>query len=191
MPTTIYFIRHGETNTNKLRVFHGADGSHLTDNGINQVIQTCHKITEANLKWNVIISSPYLRAKQTTDIITSFFPRRKPVIYSDLIVERSFGSAEGVSITKENYQKIMNNEFSDLETEEQIIKRAQQFIKQIQQDYFGKSILVVTHSHFLKACFMPYLDNLRFDTKTLNAGVSVLVFNEFNNLKTAKIDIFA
>ncbi len=187
--TTIYFIRHGETQANELRVFQGRIDSPLTDKGKQQIISTCHDIQNMDLRWDAIYCSTLNRAKETCDIITSFFPRRKPVIYTDEIIERDFGQAEGIKINEINYHKIMKGDFEGEETEEEIIERAQKFIKSILDKHFCKEVLVITHSHFLKACFIPYLNNLKFNSKTQNGGISVLKFNNFNHLRIARMDI--
>ena len=83
----------------------------------------------------------------------------------------------------------MNGEFNNLETEFQIMRRARHLIDRILEKYPGKIIIIVTHSHFLKACFKPYIQNLRFDSKTKNAGISMLKFNEFKHCIKAQIDI--
>ena len=116
-----------------------------------------------------------------SSIINQNFPINYPIIKDETAIERSFGQGEGVPITEENYNKIMNCEFKDQESEVEIINRAQTFINKLLNTYKGKNILVVTHSHFLKGCFKPFLPELRFDTKTVNAGLSRLIFDE-NNL---------
>lgn len=189
MSTTIYFIRHGETTANLDRIFQGRFNTPLTEKGKAQILDACKEIEDRAFRWNVIYCSPLGRAKETCDIVTSYFPRRKPVIYTDEVIERSFGDAEGIKINENNYRKIMNNEFKGEETEEEIIDRAQKFIKRVLKEHFNKEILVITHSHFLKACFIPYINNLKFNSKTMNGGVSILRFNEFNNMTYAFLDI--
>lgn len=187
MNTTIYFVRHGQTDANKARIFSGQIDTPLNDTGRLQVLDTCKRIQELQLKWDVIISSPLSRAYETAQIIKQNFQIELPIIKNPQAIERSFGKAEGIPITDENYRKIMNCEFEDEESEETIINRAQNFIKELYNKYQGKNILVVTHSHFLKGCLKPYLPSLRFDTKTVNAGLSRLVFDE--NFKCIQVDL--
>ena len=189
MATTIYIIRHGQTDGNKLRVFQGQIDTPLNDTGRNQVLETCKNLVSLGITIDVLISSPLSRALETANIIKSFFPSRKEIIIEPDAIERSFGDAEGVPLSQENYDKIMKGEFPNLETEFQIIRRARNLIDRILDKYPNKIIILVTHSHFLKACFKPYIPTLRFDSKTKNAGISVLKFNEFKHCITAKIDI--
>lgn len=189
MTTTIYIIRHGQTDGNKLRVFQGQIDTPLNDTGRSQILETCKDMVSLGIVFDVIISSPLSRAYESAQIIKSFFPSRKEIIINPLAIERSFGDAEGRPLTKENYAKVMKNEFENQETEFQIMKRARILIDELLEKYPGKVILIVSHSHFLKACFKPYIPTLKFDSKTKNAGISVLKFNEFKHCILSKMDI--
>ncbi|MBR2891656.1 MAG: histidine phosphatase family protein [Bacilli bacterium] len=189
MTTTIYIVRHGQTDGNKLRVFQGRIDTPLNDTGREQILETCKKLAKMEVTFDILISSPLSRALESAQIIRSFYPSRKPIIIDDNVIERSFGMAEGIPLTDENYKKIMNNEFIDQESEFEILKRAKHFIYNLLEKYPGKTIMVVTHSHFLKACMKPYIKSLQFNTKTLNAGVSILKFNDFKRCLHAAIDI--
>ena len=178
MNTTIYFVRHGQTDANKARIFSGQIDTPLNNTGREQVLETCKQIQKLSIKWDIIISSTLSRAYETAQIINQYFPINVDIIKDHSAIERSFGEAEGIPITDENYRKIMNCEFKNEESEEEIINRAQNFIHKILNTYPGKNVLVVTHSHFLKGCFKPYLPSLRFDTKTVNAGLSRLIFDQ-------------
>ena len=187
MNTIIYFVRHGQTDANKARIFSGQIDTPLNDTGREQVRSTCKLIESLNISWDIIVSSTLSRAFETAQIINRYFPIDKNIIQDISAIERSFGKAEGIPITDENYQKIMNCEFEDEESEEAIINRAQNFIKKLLNNYSGKNILVVTHSHFLKGCFKPYLPELQFNTKTVNAGLSRLIFDENQNCISADL----
>ena len=73
MNTTIYFVRHGQTDANKARIFSGQIDTPLNDTGRLQVLDTCKRIQELQLKWDVIISSPLSRAYETAQIINKNF----------------------------------------------------------------------------------------------------------------------
>lgn len=181
MNTTIYIIRHGQTQGNKSRVFQGQIDTPLNDDGRAQILEACKDMVKLGITFDQIICSPLSRAIESAQIIHSFFPTRKEIIIDDRAIERSFGDAEGLPLTPQNYNKIMRAEFPNQETEEHIIWRAQSLIKDILNKYEGKNILIVSHSHFLKACLIPYLPGLKFDSKTVNAGISMLKFNDFKH----------
>lgn len=189
MKTYLYFVRHGETVGNKARIFQGQSDTPLNDVGRDQILETCKEMVKLHIQYNVIYSSPLSRAVESAEIIQSFFPSSKQINIEPLAIERCFGAAEGITINAHNYSRIMRNEFEGEESELEITDRAQKLIKRILNDHQGKRILIVSHSHFIKACLITYLKSIRFDTKTTNGGISLLVFNEFNHCIKAEIDI--
>lgn len=182
--TNLYFVRHGQTNANQARIFQGQIDTPLNDTGRKQVLDTKQKIQELGIQWDIVITSPLSRAYETAQILNSLHPEVQ-IIKDPLAIERCFGNGDGVPITKENYDKIMRCEFEGEESEQEIISRANYFINKVLSKYKNKNVLIVTHSHFLKGCLYRYLPNLTFETKTVNAGISLLQFNEkFENTKT-------
>lgn len=175
--THLYFVRHGQTNANLQRIFQGQVDTPLNDTGREQVYATKTKIQELGIKWDIVISSPLCRAYETATILNTINDNAK-ILVDQLAIERCFGKGDGVPITKENYDKIMRGEFEGEESEQEIISRANYFINKILTKYNNKNILIVTHSHFLKACMYRFIPNLTFETKTVNAGISLLQFNE-------------
>ena len=189
MKTYLYFVRHGETTGNKARIFQGQSDTPLNDVGRDQILETCQQMVKLHIQYDVIYSSPLSRAIESAQIIQSFFPSNKQINIEPLAIERCFGEAEGININAHNYSRIMKNEFPGEESEAEITQRAQVLIKRLLNDHPGKHVLIVSHSHFIKACLITYLKSIRFDTKTTNGGISVLVFNEFNHCVKAEIDI--
>lgn len=182
--TNLYFVRHGQTNANQARIFQGQIDTPLNDTGRAQVLGAKQKVQELNIKWDVVITSPLLRAVETAEILNSLYPDIE-IIKDPLAIERCFGKGDGVPITSENYAKIMRCEFEGEESEQEIISRANYFLNKVLAKYKNKNVLIVTHSHFLKGCFYRYIPDLTFETKTVNAGISLLQFNEtFENTKT-------
>ncbi|MGL4688013.1 MAG: phosphoglycerate mutase family protein, partial [Fusobacteriaceae bacterium] len=54
----IYFVRHGQTEWNKLSKFQGNKDSNLTTLGIEQAKKLGEKLFNDNLKFDKIYSSP-------------------------------------------------------------------------------------------------------------------------------------
>ncbi len=90
----LYFIRHGEAAMNALNIFAGRTDTPLTEKGRQQA-RTAGEEAKA-LHIDYIISSPLSRAYDTAKIVAEAidYPANK-IELSDLLVERSFGSAEG------------------------------------------------------------------------------------------------
>src|SRR6185295_16981231 len=81
----IYFVRHGETELNAKGIKQGAEGS-LSERGRAQAAETARKFPKEKGKPEIIISSPYVRAKETSEIIAKELGLN--VEYCDLLVER-------------------------------------------------------------------------------------------------------
>lgn len=80
---TVYFIRHGETVDNASPVFQSIN-SPLNATGIAQAIKVADQFK--TLEFELLISSPLLRAKQTATYISE--QCHKEILFSDLFVER-------------------------------------------------------------------------------------------------------
>lgn len=182
--TIICCVRHGQTDGNKSRTFQGRSNLPLNEVGINQAKATCQLLKECPIKWDVIISSPFIRAYQTCEIISEAINYTSPIITEDLAIERSFGDAEGLPINEENYKLISEGAFPNQETELDMINRGKKFIDKILNDYKGKNILVVSHSHFIKSLLVPHDATLKFDSGIPNASLNFLVYenNDFKKM---------
>lgn len=69
MKTTIYFIRHGQTQWNKEQRMQGWQNSNLTDLGKEQADLLGKKFKRENLQLDLFYSSPSPRALETVNII--------------------------------------------------------------------------------------------------------------------------
>lgn len=176
--TIICCVRHGQTDGNKSRTFQGRSNLPLNETGISQANATCELLKECPIKWDVIISSPFKRAYQTCEIISKSINYQSPIITNDLAIERSFGAAEGLPISEENYRKIHENYFEGQESEQDIINRGQLFLKEILSKYQGKNILIVSHSHFIKSLLVPHDNTLKFDSGIPNASLNFLLYED-------------
>ncbi len=185
MKTIICCIRHGQTDANKERIFQGQSNYPLNDTGRNQALTTGNMLNETNISFDVIITSPLKGAVETAEIIKKTLESNSPIIIDELAIERSFGDCEGLPITEENYQKILQNEFANEESEEAIIKRGQRFLEQLLIKYPHKNILVVSHSHFIKSLLIPFDESIMFNSSIRNASLNFLVFDNKQLTKMA------
>lgn len=86
-----YFIRHGETDWNRRNIIMGSMDIPLNELGLKQA-HDASRLLE-NEHFDIIISSPRIRARQTAEIIARRI--NKPIIFEEGIVERTYGEAEG------------------------------------------------------------------------------------------------
>jgi len=140
-----YFIRHGETDLNKSNIIMGSIDSPLNEQGFQQA-QDAAEILAAE-KFDVVISSPRLRAQQTAEAIAH---QAKQTIQLDHgLAERVWGEAEGKpvdptkSIFDDNYTPQGAETFADFQ--QRVITALSAILKQEQLP------LIVSHGGVLKA----------------------------------------
>lgn len=158
----IHFARHGETDFNAKKR-HQLPNTQLSFLGIKQAKSLAHLVK--TMKIDVIISSPYTRAKETAEIIAEKIGA--DIIFSSLfrerkrpsIIEGKLGNDKDVIIVKQIIENNFHNPdfiHSDEENFIALKKRARDainYILNIQQE----NILVVTHGDFIKilsACLL-------------------------------------
>jgi len=94
---TIYLVRHGETEWNRIRRYQGWSDSPLTDRGraqaqaIGRFLCTLPEAQSADL-----VASPIGRARHTAEIIRECLGRSEPLRFDDRLRELSFGSWDGL-----------------------------------------------------------------------------------------------
>lgn len=98
----IYIIRHGEVNHNLYKIYNNEDED-LNETGIKQAEKLRNKIK--NIEYDVIISSPLLRAKHTANIINL---ENKNIIIDERLKERNPGSLSGQSLEVTNREEYWN-----------------------------------------------------------------------------------
>ncbi|MDF2535735.1 MAG: yhfR [Bacillales bacterium] len=134
----ICLVRHGETDWNLQNKLQGTSDIPLNETGKMQAQKSSAVL--GDIHWDVIISSPLIRAKETAEIINQKLSL--PVEEMDEFKERNYGKAEGLSLKE--YNKMLPN-IPGLESHESVTKRVSHGIKMIQKKYPDKNILIVAH----------------------------------------------
>ncbi|MBX4198343.1 histidine phosphatase family protein [Candidatus Parcubacteria bacterium] len=188
----VYFVRHGETEANRKNFAQDEKGA-LSELGRQQAEFVGKRFK--NIPIDLIVSSPYLRAKETTEIIHKSC--NKEILWSELFVERrdpsvmvgkDMSSPESKAITKEirANRHIPDWRHSNEETFTEIKERAKKALLYL-RDLKKERILVVTHSGFLRSllCAMIFGDTLTaemynkmFALRTINTGITLAEYSE-------------
>lgn len=152
------FIRHGETDYNKMRKHQGQDiDAPLNEAGLRQAKETAKNLSS---NFDIIISSSLKRSLRTAEIISEYF--KKGLVIDDRIKEKSWGKLAG--LTDKEIEKITDgkvlkeqaiNQTYDYrpyggESAEDVKKRFLEFIKETKKKYKGKTILVVAHGGIIR-----------------------------------------
>lgn len=148
-----YFVmRHGqaENNVSEKIILKNDDKLNLTDFGKKQVEESTENFKE---KIDLVFCSTYQRSKQTAKILCekSGFDFNK-VVFDDRIHEWEIASEfegkgrEMLRFYESDYLKTPTKKFVDGESFADVVKRAGEFIYELELKYKDKNILIVSHS---------------------------------------------
>lgn len=141
----LYVTRHGETEWNRLNKVMGRQDEPLNDNGIAQAHKVGKLLEEVD--FDMIISSPLIRARQTAAIINE--KRNIELAYDERIIERDFGEFDG--FRKEEFPYFdfwdygLNKHYTDAENIRDFFDRVYGFLEEVKLKHKKKNILLVTH----------------------------------------------
>jgi broad specificity phosphatase PhoE len=158
-----YILRHGEAVSNiKGFVSSWPEKSEnpLTEAGVEQAKQVAKKILSENI--DLIFSSDILRAKQTAQIIAGQL--KKEVKFDERLREIDFGIFNSKPIADfvghfANKEKRIKEKAPHGESYEDILKRIESFLENIEKTYSNKKILIVSHQaplFILEGIFLGY-----------------------------------
>ncbi len=170
----VYIVRHGQVPHNALKQYNTTDED-LTELGIKQAEELRDKIKDMN--FDVIISSPLIRAKHTANIINI---NNHKIIFDDRIRERSCGDLSGKPLEVTNREEYWNYntnlQYGTAENIKSFFDRVYNFLDELKtQDY--KKVLIVAHSGVSKA-FNGYFEGIN-DGKFLNRGLKNCEIKEY------------
>ncbi|HSJ58317.1 MAG TPA: histidine phosphatase family protein, partial [Anaerolineae bacterium] len=154
--TTLYVVRHGETEWNALDILQGHLNSPLTERGREQARLLGERFRHVDI--DAVFSSDLVRAQRTAEI--AFLERELAAVTSDLLRERNWGEWDGrpadmfreeARALIEEYQQLTREEqwgfkYSDhVESYEEIFGRFMAFLREVAIAYPGRSIVVISH----------------------------------------------
>lgn len=196
-----YFIRHGETELNQQHIRQGPDGS-LSENGKRQAEKVGLYLKQFPIE--SIISSTYLRAKETAFILKRYV--HAYINFSPLLVERKNPSEIiGKSTFDPEAVKIIDQielayheddyRYSDEENFMDLKRRARKCLALLARQGAPHTV-VVTHHVFLKMllAYMLYREGLHasdftklsFFNVSDNAGITICEFSPLHFFSRTK-----
>lgn len=181
--TTLYLVRHGETDWNSQGRFQGRAEIELNEKGKKQAAE-CTKYLK-NFSFDAILTSPLSRAVQTANIISKEMGIKEVTIITGLI-EKDMGEATGLS-SEERKSRFKDGIIPKAETREQIKKRVFDTLNLIDELYTDKNLIVVTHGGIIK--FIMDILEPDFSCKEViiqNGSITILKGNGYN----WKVDLF-
>jgi probable phosphoglycerate mutase len=168
-PSHLLIVRHGESERNVAKQRAKESGTsasfglglrdmdtRLTPRGFQQAADLGKRLAH-KYKFDVVFSSPYLRAHQTSEQVLAALKKKPPLVLEERVRELEFGITDGLTGNgiKEKYPE----EYARREREGKywyrppggesrpdVALRVQSFLGTLTRDYRGKSVLVVCHS---------------------------------------------
>ena len=137
MATTLYLVRHGETEENARGVFQGQTGGTLSEVGKEQPKAIREKLAE--IPFDIVLSSDLKRCIDTASIALEGISC--DIIKEPLLRERDLGNLTGKQIKGATLNETVENE-------ESLKARANKFIEKIKKQYDNKKVLAFSHGFF-------------------------------------------
>ena len=168
MDTILYLARHGETVDNANQIMQGQTQGELNKNGLRQARELSEQWKDREI--DVVVASDLKRSVDTATIIAA--PHGLEVVTTPLLRERDWGGFTG------RYIPSLKNEVwpDDIETLENLLSRAGEFIAYVKKTYPGKKVLAVGHGIINKAVQAVYYKKSMSEISRMsNAEVRELV----------------
>lgn len=150
--TVIGLLRHGQTNWNIDFRLQGVTDIPLNETGIAQAKIAGEVIANAaneGKDWDVILSSPLSRARDTAVMVSEALGV-SGISIEELLLERSFGEAEGLSHEEWKAKYNDTNQVPGGESLEQLEARAWILLQRILDQHEGKRVLTVSHGALIR-----------------------------------------
>lgn len=147
-------LRHGQTDWNVEFRLQGVTDTLLNEMGIGQAADAAQTINGDS--WDVVISSP-LRRAQDTAIQIQTSNELPPVVIEGLLIERSFGEAEGMHHDKwrahyggSGSPGESTTAVPGIETINELDARVDELLDHIKNSYDGERVLAVSHGALIR-----------------------------------------
>jgi len=187
MPTTLYLVRHGETDANVSGVWQGSTDSPLNARGQTQARALARRIAREQLPISLIYSSPLRRARQTAEFIAEALDAF-PIVLDSGLAEYHLGEWEGLTYEQLKDEKHLWDRMAEDpdfmppggESPRQFATRLLNSIQTIVDQNAGETVAVVGHGGALATALSMILDQNGAawrQYQMLNASLSKLVFD--------------
>jgi probable phosphoglycerate mutase len=166
--TTLYLVRHGETEDNANQIMQGQTPGKLNAKGIKQAEELRDKMLGAKI--DAFVSSDLKRSFDTCKIIAK--PHGKDVVTTPLLRERDWGD-----FTAQYIPDLKDREWPDnVESLEKMKSRAHNFITWLKVTFPDQTVFAVGHGIINKAIQSVYFNKpMNEILRMSNAEVRILI----------------
>ena len=175
--TQFGLLRHGQTDWNINFLLQGVTDIPMNDTGIEQVRLAAQALQASD--WDVVLTSPLTRAKQTAQIIANHVGFDE-ILENELLIERSFGEAEGLSHEQWRAKYANLDEIPGGESRTQLAERSQRLLDYVSSEFKGMRVLAISHGALIRGLLSIASNNeLPRDGERLgNASLNVVSHSE-------------
>lgn len=175
--TEICLVRHGQTEWNFQELIQGREDIPLNETGRQQAKQSADAL--CGEKWDIIISSPLVRASETAREIADAVGL-EVIQLDERFIERDFGEASGKPV-RDVRDRIAIGDVTGMETDAELVARCFSALQDVAKQHNGKRIIIVAHAHAIKAVLHAISpDEITFQTFLKNACINHIALQEEN-----------
>jgi len=147
----LIITRHGETLENRAGLLQGHNEGSLSEKGINQAKKLALRLRDEKI--DIIYCSDLGRAVKTAEEIHTYH-KDTDIEYTEQLRERNFGEFQGRKREDVGWSlNDLNSKFpnpNNGETESEVYKRAESFLKYLSEKHSRHTILLVCHGYIGK-----------------------------------------
>ena len=183
LSNTYYALRHGISLANEKKIIvsspeNGLNGYGLSDQGKAQLKANFESIKPKTLENLIIVSSDFLRAKETAELFQTYF--KGELIFDKRLRERNFGKLE----LQENYfyQKVWEHDmisemhcYGECEPLFNLRERLLDLIDSLESRFIKKQVALVSHGDCLQTL------------QTIFEGISPRKHRDLKSIETGEL----
>lgn len=163
--TTFYIVRHGKSEANNADIIAGHFETKLSHEGIEQAQNRAKDLKTVH--FDAAFASSLERAHHTAQIIAK--EHSLSVTTLDVLKERHYGAIDGHRYDdlddslREQFDRYNAMDYKErfsaklvpgMESDEEVVTRFMDFLKKIDLEYPGKTILIVCHGNMMRTLLM-------------------------------------
>ena len=145
--THIGLFRHGQTDWNINFLLQGVTDIPMNSTGIAQVKTAARALQRSD--WDLVLTSPLGRARETAEIIAEQLGF-DAIHQQDLLIERSFGEAEGLAYDQWKLKYSNLDEIPGGESKSELTSRSELLLQNFASTHPGKRILAISHGALIR-----------------------------------------
>lgn len=140
----VYFMRHAETEWNKLKRINGITDIQLIDQGREKAKAVSEFLKKRGMHFSNVYTSPLSRAVETGELVADV--EHSYIKKSSELIERNFGKLEGMYYGDLDFDEIEKESENHMD----IYRRIIIFMKRLTKQGSDDNNLVITHNSILR-----------------------------------------